>query len=70
MTLVYAVPEDDEAGGMHAGSLYQNAGLYCASAGLANVVRLTGADALDGILPLPEGYKVQVVQTIGYPKTK
>ena len=68
LTLLFAVPGDDSAGGMHAGSLYQNAGLFCASEGLANVVKTTGARALDGKLPLPKGYTVIVVQSIGYPR--
>ena len=68
LTLLFAVPEKDAAGGMHVGSLYQNAGLFCASEGLANVVKTTGAKALDGKLPLPEGYKVLVVQSVGYPR--
>ena len=68
VTLVYAAPESDPLAGMHAGSLYQNAGLYCASAGLSNVVKRTGSDALNGILPLPGGYKVYVVQSVGHPK--
>ena len=68
VTLVYAAPEADPLAGMHVGSLYQNAGLYCASAGLANVVKRTGTDALNGILPLPRGYKVYIVQSIGHPK--
>ena len=67
-TLLFAAPGDDRAAGMHVGSLYQNAGLYCASAGLSNVVKLTGSDALDGILKLPQGYKVFVVHSIGYPQ--
>ncbi|MCC8193930.1 MAG: nitroreductase family protein [Deltaproteobacteria bacterium] len=68
LTLLYAVPADDPFGGMHAGALYQNAGLFCASEGLANVVKRTGADALDGKLPLPKGYKVVIIQSIGYPR--
>jgi hypothetical protein len=53
---------------MHVGSLYQNAGLYCASAGLASVVKATGASALDGELKLPQGYKVLIVQPVGFPR--
>ena len=68
VTLVFAAPEADRAAGMHLGSLYQNAGLYCASAGLSNVVKTTGADALNGLLSLPTGYKVFVVQSLGYPQ--
>lgn len=68
VTLLFAVPEKDRFGFMHAGSLYQNAGLFCASAGLANVVKATGADALQGDLPLPAGYVVPIVQSIGWPR--
>jgi len=67
LTLIYAAPADGEFSGVHVGSLYQNAGLYCASAGLVNVVKGTGRDALDGKLTLPEGYKVFMVQSIGWP---
>ncbi len=68
LTLLYAAPAGDAAGGMHAGSLYQNAGLFCASAGLANVVKTTGRNALDGSLKLPDGYRIYVVQSIGWPR--
>ena len=68
VTLLFAVPEKDRFGAMHAGSLYQNAGLYCASEGLANVVKATGADALEGALPLPSGYAVIIIQSIGWPR--
>lgn len=39
VVLIFAVPENDPCGGMHVGSVYQNVGLFCASAGLANVVK-------------------------------
>lgn len=68
VTLLYAVPESSPAGGMHAGSLYQNAGLFCASEGLANVVKTSQAGKLDGKLFLPQGYTIVVVQSIGYPQ--
>ncbi len=68
LTLLYAAPADQQASGMHAGSLYQNAGLFCASVGLANVVKTTGINALDGSLKLPDGYRIFVVQSIGWPK--
>jgi hypothetical protein len=68
LTLLYAAPANSEFSGMHVGSLYQNAGLYCASAGLANVVKRSGADALDGTLKLPAGYRVFIVHLIGWPK--
>lgn len=68
VTLLYAVPESSPAGGMHAGSLYQNAGLFCASEGLANVVKTSQAGKVDGKLFLPQGYAIVVVQSIGYPR--
>lgn len=68
LTLLYAGPAKDSNAPMHAGSMYQNVGLYCASAGLANVVKTTGADALNGVLPLPKGYKVFVIHSIGHTK--
>lgn len=67
LTLLYVAPEDHYAAGLHAGSSYQNVGLYCASAGLGNVVKRTGKDALDGILPLPPRHSVVIIQEIGYP---
>ncbi|MCL2029577.1 MAG: nitroreductase family protein [Deltaproteobacteria bacterium] len=68
LTLIYAAPEKSEFSGFHVGSLYQNAGLFCASAGLANVVKITGRDALAGKLALPKGYKVFIVHSIGWPR--
>lgn len=67
LTILYAAP-GDEFSTMLMGSLYQNAGLYCASTGLGNVVKATGRDALAGKLPLPAGYKVLIVQSVGWPK--
>ena len=67
LTLVYAAKEGP-FGGMHLGSLYQNAGLYCASAGLANVVKATGVDVLQKDLPLPDGYRIMIIQSVGYPQ--
>ncbi|MDR3048976.1 MAG: nitroreductase family protein [Elusimicrobiota bacterium] len=68
VTLLYAVPAKDSFGKMHAGSMYQNAALYCASEGLANVVKASGSDALKGILSLPSGYEIVIIQAIGYKK--
>ena len=65
LTLLYAIPQGNEWGGAHVGSLYQNAGLFCASAGLGNFVHVSGLHALDGKLPLPEGWKVFIIQTVG-----
>ncbi|MDR1686279.1 MAG: nitroreductase family protein [Desulfovibrio sp.] len=67
LTLVYAAPEG-LYGAMHLGSIYQNVGLYCASAGLANVVKATGVDVLKNELKLPEGYKILIIQSVGKPK--
>ncbi|MDR1037644.1 MAG: nitroreductase family protein [Deltaproteobacteria bacterium] len=66
LTVLYAAP-DNTTGGFHAGSAYQGVGLYCASEGLANVVKSTGADELKGQLTLPDGFQVLVVQSIGQP---
>lgn len=64
LVLLYAAPEGRWSG-MHVGSLYQNAGLYCASAGLGNYVHASGVSALDGQLPLPGGWRVLIAQTVG-----
>ncbi|MDR2734230.1 MAG: nitroreductase family protein [Spirochaetota bacterium] len=68
LTLIFAADSEYYASGMHVGSLYQNVGLYCASVGLANVVKRNGVDALDGLLKLPPGYRVFIVQSLGYPR--
>jgi len=68
LSLIYAAPSNSDVSGLHVGSLYQNAGLFCASAGLANVVKSTGRDALDGKLVLPKGYKVFIIHSIGWPR--
>lgn len=68
LVLLYAAPADDPAAGFHIGSLYQNAALYCASAGLGNVVKVTGAAEADAALALKNGYKVMIVQPVGHPK--
>ena len=68
IVLLYAAP-DEKWAGMHVGSLYQNAGLYCASMKLACVVRATGANVLTPEeLKLPNGYQVYVTQSVGWPK--
>ena len=66
LTVLYAAPRDP-AGSMHVGSAYQNVGLYCASAGLANVVRTTGAKEADGAFPLPPDFVVHIVHSVGLP---
>ncbi len=66
VTLLY-VAGNDIVSGMHAGSLYQNVGLFCASFGLNNVVRRMDKDKLTKALNLPEGKEVIVSQSVGYP---
>ena len=68
LSLIYAAPSNSDVSGLHVGSLYQNAGLFCASAGLANVVKSTGRDALNGKLVLPKDYKVFIIHSIGWPR--
>lgn len=68
LVLLYAAPADDPAAGFHIGSLYQNAALYCASAGLGDVVKVTGAAEADAALALKNGYKIMIVHPVGHPK--
>ena len=65
------VTKDKKYGEMHAGSMYQNASLYCASAGLKCVVRglydraeIKQAHGLDG------DYEVVMTEAAGYPKAQ
>ncbi len=66
MVLIYTAPANDETAKFHIGSLYQNAGLYCASAGLGGVVKMTGADEADRILAFKDGYKAMIIQAVGH----
>ena len=68
VTLLFAAPADDRWAGEHVGSIYQNAGLYCASAKMACVVRVAGADGLKDSLTLPKGYNVRIALAVGWPK--
>ncbi len=54
-------------GSLHAGSSYQNVGLYCASVGLGNVVHIGGADKVQEMLApyLPSKYTVRILQSVG-----
>lgn len=68
LTLVYVAPEEPaDVSGMHVGSIYQNVGLYCASADLACIVKTTKREALADIIDLPEGYKTYVIELVGKP---
>ena len=61
--------ENPMYGAMHAGSAYQNVGLYCADKGLNNVVRgLFDKEAVAKELKLDENQYVVVSQAIGWPK--
>lgn len=69
LDLVY-VSTSDEAliGAMHAGSAYQNVGLYCACKGLNNVIRgYFDKDDLAKALNLCENQKIMVTQAVGWP---
>lgn len=68
LTIIYT-GEDKVNSPMHAGSAYQNVGLYAASKGLNNVVR-SGFDteAVKQALKLKEDDNVIVSQTLGWPR--
>ena len=70
LDLVYVSTSDVATNGaMHAGSAYQNVGLYCADKGLNNVVRgyFEKAD-LEKELKLNENQWIVVSQAVGWPK--
>jgi nitroreductase len=55
--------------GSHAGFIGENVYLFCASEGLATVVRGSVArEDLGKALKLPAGHRVLLAQTVGYPK--
>ena len=65
------VTKDKKYGEMHAGSMYQNASLYCASVGLHCVVRgLYDRAELKQALGLEGDYEVVMTEAAGYPKGK
>ena len=68
LVLLYAAPEKDPYSAMHVGSMYQNVGLFCASAGLDNCVKHQKHDALDKELPLPSGWMTFISQSVAWPK--
>ena len=68
VTLLFAALTEDKWGAEHVGSIYQNAGLYCASAKMACVVRISGADGLKDVLTLPKGYRMHMAMAVGWPK--
>ena len=53
---------------IHVGSIHQNIGLYCASAGLNNVVRLSfDSLSLSKAMNLPSTSKIIISQAVGLP---
>lgn len=71
--LVYVVNLEKSKGmnysAMHAGSMYQNASLYCASEGLNNVVKASFDEKdLTKKLKLEDNQKILVTQKVGWPK--
>lgn len=67
LVLLHTAQQSDHYSPFHVGSMYENVALYCASAGLANVMKAQETDRLEGRLPLPEGWKVYMIQPVGYP---
>ena len=68
LTLIFiATPDERGYAQMHAGSAYQNVGLYCAAKGLNNVVRgMIDFEEIGKALGLKDE-KVMITQTIGWP---
>lgn len=65
------VTKDRRYGDFHAGSMYQNAGLYCASVGLNCVVRaMYEKEKLDKALQFEDGVEVVMSMAVGYPKAE
>lgn len=68
LTLIFVGKPDDKGyWAMHAGSAYQNVGLYCASRGLNNVVRgMIDKKKIADVLGI-EPEEVIITQTVGWP---
>lgn len=68
LTLIFtAKPDERGYAQMHAGSAYQNVGLYCVAKGLNNVVRgMIDFEEIGKVLGLKDE-KVIITQTIGWP---
>ena len=65
------VTKDKKYGEMHAGSMYQNASLYCASENLKCVVRgLYDRDEIKQALNLDGDTEVVMTEAVGYPKAQ
>lgn len=69
LVLIYTGNKESNYVEMHAGSAYQNVGLYAASAGLNNVVRgYFDKEQVAKLIKLPENKKVIITQAIGWGK--
>lgn len=56
---------NERSGDRHSGSMYQNVGLYCAIAGLHNVVTGTYPKDLETTLNMPKNHKIMIAQSLG-----
>lgn len=69
LVLIYTGNKESNYVEMHAGSAYQNVGLYAASAGLNAVVRgYFDKEQVAKLIKLPEDKKVIITQAIGWGK--
>lgn len=69
VVLIYVTDKDCRYGDMHAGSAYQNVGLYAASAGMHNVVRgFFDKEKTAQAINLPKNRRVIISQAIGWGK--
>ncbi len=69
LVLIYTGNKESNYVEMHAGSAYQNVGLYAASAGLNAVVRgYFDKEQVAKLIKLPENKKVIITQAIGWGK--
>ena len=69
LVLIYTGNNESNYVEMHAGSAYQNVGLYTVSAGLNNVVRgYFDKEQIAKLIKLPENKKVIITQAIGWGK--
>ncbi len=64
----YVAPDNDHWAPMHVGSLYQNAGLYCASVGLGNVVLGSVDKEINAKYTFPKGWVAIAAQAFGWPE--
>ena len=62
--LLYGAPVSERFSAMHVGSMYQNAGLCCASLGLKNCVKFQKCQSLDKELPYAEGWETFISQSV------